>query len=75
IGAPGRMNYTIVGDTVNTARRMESLGKEVAPDADVVVLASDGTIEAITLEVAYTPVGAFTVKNRIEPVEAFRLKP
>ena len=28
IGAPGRMNYTIVGDTVNAAQRMETLAKD-----------------------------------------------
>ena len=27
IGAPGRINYTLVGDTVNAANRIEQLGK------------------------------------------------
>ncbi|MGO1120189.1 adenylate/guanylate cyclase domain-containing protein [Rhodovibrionaceae bacterium A322] len=29
IGAPGRINYTVVGDTVNATQRLEALGKDV----------------------------------------------
>jgi class 3 adenylate cyclase len=75
IGAPERMNYTVVGDTVNTAHRMEGLGKEVAPDTDIVILASETVVAAMTLDVKHEPVGAFTVKGRIEPVEVFRMFP
>jgi adenylate cyclase len=75
IGAPERMNYTVVGDTVNTAQRMEGLGKEVAPDAEVVILASDTVIAAMTLEVKHEPAGAFTVKGRTEPVQVYRIFP
>jgi class 3 adenylate cyclase len=35
-GAAGRVNYTAVGDTVNGANRLEKLGKEIAPNKDVV---------------------------------------
>ena len=28
IGAPGRINYTIVGDTVNMAQRIENVAKQ-----------------------------------------------
>ena len=75
IGAPERMNYTVVGDTVNTAHRMEGLGKEVAPDTDIVILASETVVAAMTLDVKHEPVGAFTMKGRIEPVEVFRMFP
>ena len=35
-GAPGRVNYTLVGDTVNVAARLEQLSKDIAPDGDAV---------------------------------------
>ena len=73
IGAPQRMNYTIVGDTVNTAQRMEGLGKEVAPDADLIILASETVISAATANVKFEPVGAYAVKGRAEPVKVFRI--
>ena len=75
IGAPERMNYTVVGDTVNTAQRMEGLGKEVAPDAEIVILASETVVAAMTLDVKHEPVGAFTVKGRTQPVQVFRMLP
>ena len=34
IGAADRVNYTIVGDTVNVSQRLQELGKLVAPDAE-----------------------------------------
>ena len=48
IGAPGRINYTIVGDTVNTANRLEQLGKSVDPEAaDVAIVISEVTYKKL----------------------------
>ena len=73
IGAPERMNYTVVGDTVNTAQRMEGLGKEVAPDAEIVILASESVMGALSIDVQHEAAGAFTVKGKTEPVQVFRI--
>jgi class 3 adenylate cyclase len=44
IGAPERVNYTIVGDTVNDAQRLEALGHQLDAGTDVTVLLSGETM-------------------------------
>jgi adenylate cyclase len=73
IGSPSRMNYTVVGDTVNTAQRLENLGREVDPEAEVIVLVSGPTRAALRGAFDLRPAGEFQVKGRHEPVQAYRL--
>ena len=73
IGAPGRVNYTMIGDTVNIAQRLEALGKQVAPDADVAVLLSAATKSALDPDCAVEPLGAFVLRGREAPLEVYRL--
>ncbi len=78
IGAPGRVNFTVVGDTVNIAQRFEQLGKEfMKPGEEVVVLVSGDTIAACTdvaaLGLELPKPEQHHVKGREEPVEVYRL--
>jgi adenylate cyclase len=73
IGAPGRMNYTVVGDAVNTAQRLEALGKELDQGAAVTVLISGATAAGLGDAIALAPAGEFRVKGKEAPIEIFRL--
>jgi len=74
IGAPGRINYTIVGDTVNTCQRLEALGREFDRGEAATILVSERVASAVGEALAVEPVGDYEVKGRSEPVEAFRLQ-
>ena len=68
------MNYTIVGDAVNTGNRLEHLGKELGESgSDVSILISGSTAEHLGAE--FTPVscGRHSVRGRQEGIEVFRL--
>jgi class 3 adenylate cyclase len=78
IGAPGRVNFTVVGDTVNVAQRFEQLGKEfMGPADDVVVLASAATLAAIrdkaSVGIALPEPVVRQVKGHEDPVHVYRL--
>jgi len=78
IGAPGRVNFTVIGDTVNIAQRFEQLGKKfMTADEEIVVLASGDTLAAVKDRQALgiDPIEPVLrqVKGHDRPVEVYRL--
>ncbi len=68
VGGAGRLEYTVVGDAVNVASRLQS----EAAGGEIVATAS--TVSAAP-EVRVEPIGPRQVRGREEPVEAFRVPP
>ncbi|GHD58534.1 hypothetical protein GCM10017083_41640 [Thalassobaculum fulvum] len=74
IGFPGRINYTIVGDTVNACQRIERLGHEIDDGRDVTILLSRDTAEQLGPDFRLTACGPRMVRGRDAPIEIFRLE-
>ena len=74
IGAPGRINYTVIGDTVNIAQRLEELAKELmTADDEVVALASEATLVGLDTVALAESVGRHMLRGRRVAIEVYRL--
>ena len=68
LGSEERLEYTLVGDTVNLAQRLQDLAR---PAGCVVV--AEPTLAALDRVPAYDELGEQLVKGRQMPVRAYRI--
>jgi adenylate cyclase len=72
IGAPQRMNYTIVGDNVNISQRLEELGRTLPdPASPVTIIVSQATHDAARIQGAEA-LGLQDIRGRREPLTVYR---
>lgn len=76
IGAPGRINYTIIGDNVNLAQRLEQLGKQATDPSSkrsVTTLLTEVTARQLTAKHELDDLGEQTVRGRSGKIRVYRL--
>lgn len=72
IGSPDRQEYTFIGDTVNTAARLESASKDIGRE----IVVSKSVFDALSPELknaAWQAVGALALKGKKNAIETYAL--
>jgi adenylate cyclase len=74
IGAPGRVNYTLVGDTVNVAQRLEQFGREIDDgERDAVIVISEALAQALPPGLALIDRGEQIFHGRSAAMRVFQV--
>ena len=69
VGAPRKKKYAVLGDTVNTAARIERLN----PELSTAILISGATLATVKDRIVIRDRGSVTLKGKVHAVDVFEL--
>jgi adenylate cyclase len=69
VGGTKRRQYAVIGDTTNTAARLETLNKEM----ETAMIISEATFAQVEDLVTTRPLGSVTVKGKSQPVTVYEV--